>query len=262
MDKLLKTAIDAAKLAGEIQLKYMEEELIIETKASEFDLVTQADKECEKQIIAHISNIFPDHSFLGEESGRADKDSDYLWIIDPIDGTVNYAHRFPQFCSSIGLYYKGEPLLGVVHDPCRKEIFHAQKDKGAFLNDKKISASTTTEIKRCLLATGFPALKDEALALNLHYFKTFLGKVQAIRRPGSAALDLCYVACGRLDGFWELGLSPWDTAAGALILTEAGGKITNLDNDNFDCNIKGLIAANKNVHRLIKEVIDEATSTF
>lgn len=255
MDKLLKTAIDAAKLAGEIQLKYMEEELIIETKASEFDLVTQADKECEKEIIKLVSKEFPDHSFLGEETGRADKDSDYLWIIDPIDGTVNYAHRFPQFCCSIGLYYKGEALLGVVHDPCRKEMFYAQKGQGAFLNDKKISVSKTAELKRCLLATGFPALKDDALALNLHYFKTFLGLVQAIRRPGSAALDLCYVACGRLDGFWELGLSPWDTAAGSLILTEAGGKITNLDNDTFDVNVKGLISANPDIHGKIKDVI-------
>lgn len=258
MDELLKTAIDAAKLAGEIQLKYMKEELIIETKASEFDLVTQADKECEQKIIEMISEKYPEHSFLGEETGRADKESDYLWIIDPIDGTVNYAHRFPQFCCSIGLYYKGEAVLGVIYAPCDNELFYAQKNQGAFLNGQKISVSKISELKRCLLATGFPALKDEALRKNLDYFKTFLGKVQAIRRPGSAALDLCYVACGRLDGFWELGLSPWDTAAGAIILQEAGGKITNLDNDTFDCHIKGLIATNGIVHKEIQNIINQS----
>ena len=136
-----------------------------------------------------------------------------------------------------------------------KNFFHAVKGQGAFLNNKKMQVSKINDLKRALLATGFPALKDELLHKNLEYFKAFLGKCQAIRRPGSAALDLCYVACGRIDGFWELGLSPWDTAAGALIITEAGGLITNLDNDYFDLNIKGLIATNGLLHQQIKDVI-------
>lgn len=255
MESLLKIAIKAANEAAKIQLEYMSKELDIQTKASEFDLVTQADKLAENKIIETISKEFPSHSFLAEESGAATKDSDYLWVVDPIDGTVNYSHRFPQFCCSIGLYYKGEALLGVVYDPCRKEMFHTVKGHGAFLNDKKITVSKIDTLKRALLATGFPALKNELLQKNLEYFTTFLGKCQAIRRPGSAALDLCYVACGRLDGFWELGLSPWDTAAGALMVQEAGGVVTNLDNDYFDFNIKGVIATNGLLHSQIKEVV-------
>jgi len=255
MDKFLKIAIRAAKEAAKIQLEYMNKDLEIQTKASEFDLVTQADKLAEAKIIEVIAKEFSQHSFLAEESGEATHDSDYLWIIDPIDGTVNYAHRFPQFCCSIGLYFKGEPLLGVVYDPCRKEMFHSIKGHGAFLNNKKITVSTINTLTKALLATGFPALKDNLLQKNLEYFKAFLGKCQAIRRPGSAALDLCYVACGRIDGFWELGLSPWDTAAGALLVSEAGGVITNLDNDFFDCKIKGLIATNGLLHSQIKDVI-------
>jgi myo-inositol-1(or 4)-monophosphatase len=257
MDKLLKTAIKAAKEAGRIQLEYMTKELDIETKASEFDLVTQVDKLAEKTIIDIISKEFPTHSFLAEESGEATKDSEYLWIVDPIDGTVNYTHRFPQFCCSIGLYHNNEALLGVIYDPCKNELFQAVKGQGALLNDKKITVSQAPTLKKALLATGFPALKDELLQRNLNYFKSFLGKCQAIRRPGSAALDLCYVACGRLDGFWELGLSPWDTAAGALIVQEAGGTVTNLDNDSFNCKIKGIIATNTLLHPAIKEVISQ-----
>ncbi len=258
MNNFLDTAIKAAKEAAVIQLEYLNKELDIQTKASEFDLVTKADKLAEAKIIEVISKVFPEHSFLAEESGKATRDSDYLWIVDPIDGTVNYAHGFPQFCCSIGLYFKEEALLGVVYDPCRDELFTAQKGEGAFLNGQKISVSKIDSLKKALLATGFPALKDELLQKNLEYFKAFLGKCQAIRRPGSAALDLCYVACGRIDGFWELGLSPWDTAAGALLVREAGGIITNLDNDFFDLNIKGLIATNGLIHSQIKDVIDHS----
>ena len=256
MNNLLDIAIKAAKEAAKIQLEYMNIELDIQTKASEFDLVTQADKLAEEKIIEVISSAYPEHSFLAEESGSATKDSEYLWVIDPIDGTVNYAHRFPQFCCSIGLYFKGEPLLGVVLDPCRNELFTVEKGHGAFLNGKKISVSKIDALTKALLATGFPALKGDLLQRNLEYFKLFLGKCQAIRRPGSAALDLCYVACGRIDGFWELGLSPWDTAAGALMVQEAGGVVTNLDNEHFDFNIKGVIATNGLLHVAIKDVLD------
>lgn len=256
MDNFLAIAMNAAKEAAKIQLEYMNKDLDIQTKASEFDLVTQADTLAEAKIIEIISKEFPEHSFLAEESGEATHDSDYLWVIDPIDGTVNYAHRFPQFCCSIGLYFKGEALLGVVYDPCRDELFTVQKGQGAFLNGKKISVSKIDTLTKALLATGFPALRDDLLQKNLDYFKLFLSKCQAIRRPGSAALDLCYVACGRIDGFWELGLSPWDTAAGALMVQESGGIVTNLDNDFFDFNIKGVIATNGLLHQLIKDVLD------
>ena len=255
LKKAFNVALEATKEASKIQLEYMKKTLDIQTKSCEFDLVTQADKLCEAKIMDVISNAFPEHSFLGEETGENTKESDFLWIIDPIDGTVNYAHRFPNFCSSIALYQNGIPLIGIVNNPCTNECFSAIKNNGAFLNNEQIFVSKIDCLSKALLATGFPALKGNLLQQNLDNFKNFLGKCQAIRRPGSAALDLCYVAAGRIDGFWELGLSPWDTAAGALIVTEAGGKITNIDNTVFDPYIKGLIASNGMLHPLMKEVL-------
>lgn len=259
MEDFFKKAYDVALLAtkeaAKIQLEYMKKPLEIQSKSCEFDLVTQADKLCEAKIIEVISSVFKEHSFLGEESGENIKQSDYLWIIDPIDGTINYAHRFPNFCSSIALYYKGEPVVAIVNNPCTNECFSAIKGQGAFLNDEKISVSSIDSLTKALLATGFPALRGNLLQKNIDNFTNFLGKCQAIRRPGSAALDLCYVAAGRIDGFWELGLSPWDTAAGALIVKEAGGTITNLDNEQFDPYIKGLIATNGLLHNQMKEIL-------
>lgn len=256
INKALQTAKSAAVMAGNIHMKYFGKIHEVDFKANEFDIVTQTDKESEKLIIEHIRTNFPEHSILAEESGKADKESDYLWIIDPLDGTVNYSHNFPHFAVSIALYYKGKPLIGVVYDSFKKELFHACKGGGAFLNEKPIKVSPKKELFKSLLATGFPTTREEVLRENLGYFTKFLKQAQAVRRPGAAALDLAYVAVGRLDGFWEMSLSPWDVAAGRLIVEEAGGKVTNFDSEDFDYDIRRIIASNGFIHEKIKEVIN------
>ena len=228
-----------------------------ENKLNESDLVTNADKEAEEKIVQTIKHTYPDHSFLTEEDNTIQTQSPFQWIIDPIDGTVNYAHNFPHFCSSIALSYQGQMIVGVVYDPIRKELFHAVKDLGAFLNDVPISTSQTNTLKECLLATGFPYDVASSQTNNMDFFKTFYSKAQAVRRAGSAALDLCYVASGRLDGFWELKLSPWDTAAAALIIQEAGGKVTNFFTIDFDIFKKHIIATNSLIHEDINTILQE-----
>ena len=248
MTKLLEIAKKAAIEAGKIHMEFYGKTLEISCKHNEFDLVTQVDKNSEAKIISIIKEEFPEHDLLGEEGTNSQTGSDYLWIIDPLDGTTNYTHAFPHFAVSIGLYYKGKPFLGVVFDPFKKEMFSAQKGEGAFLNDKQIKVSEVSKLSNSLLATGFPYGRDNILEKNIKYFAHFLYKAQAVRRPGAAALDLCYIAAGRLDGFWELNLSPWDVAASACIIEEAGGKITNFNSDIFDYNIKNLIASNTTIH--------------
>ncbi len=254
--KLLDIAKHVAYEAGKIHLKYFGKEKDIFQKSNEFDLVTNVDKMSEDKIISILSENFPDHSVLGEESGKHEaQDSDYIWVIDPIDGTTNYTHNFPHFAVSIGLVFKNEYILGVVYDSFKDELFSAINGKGAFLNDKPIQVSSTDNLKQSLLATGFPYIKTGLGQENLKYFTKFLFEAQAIRRPGSAALDLCYVACGRLDGFWELGLSPWDTAAGICIIREAGGKVTNFDSEGFDMYNKTVLASNGKIQDKIMNII-------
>lgn len=256
IEKLLEVAKEAAYEAGEIQLSFLGKKKEISHKANEFDLVTNADKLSEKKILSIIQANFPEHSILGEESGEHGYiKSEYLWVIDPLDGTTNFAHNFPHFAVSIGLVKNGEIILGVVYDVCKNELFWAAKGTGAFLNSESIEVSKTEELKKSLLATGFPCIREKTLEENFVYFKEFVYKAQAVRRPGSAALDLCYVAAGRLDGFWELNLSPWDVTAGACIVREAGGKVTNFDSENFNPEIKNIIASNTIIHEPIKEVI-------
>lgn len=256
VEKLLSAAKEAALEAGEIQLAYFGKEKQISQKLNEFDLVTNVDKMAEEKILSVISGHFPDHAFLGEESGRhGEKSSDYIWIIDPIDGTTNYAHNFPQFAVSIGLMYKNEINLGVVYDAFKNEMFWAAKDVGAYLNADAITVSTVPDLDKALLSTGFPYERGEVLEENLGYFRKFIYKAQAVRRPGAASLDLCYVACGRLDGFWELNLSPWDTAAGVCIIREAGGKVTNFGDEKFDIYTKNIMATNSLLHAQMTEII-------
>lgn len=279
-EKLLKVAKEAAYEAGEIQLSYFGKKKEIFHKSNEFDLVTVADKKSEEKILSIIETNFPEHDFLGEEGGlRAktemrtlpdrnavsgeqpseglyeNKDSEYLWIVDPLDGTTNFAHDFPHFAVSIGLVKNGEIIMGVVYDPFKNELFQAAKGTGAFINSKPVEVSKISGLNKSLLATGFPASKGKTLEENFTYFKEFICRSQAVRRPGSAALDLCYVAAGRLDGFWELNLSPWDVVAGACIVREAGGKITNFDSEEFNPYIKNIIASNSLIHEQIKEVL-------
>jgi myo-inositol-1(or 4)-monophosphatase len=255
-DKLLSVAKEAALEAGEIQLAYFGKTKEISHKFNQFDLVTNADKLAEEKILSVIRGHFPEHGFLGEESGVYESNSDYIWVIDPIDGTTNYAHNFPHFAVSIGLLYKGNIHLGVVYDAFKNELFWAAEGTGAYLNADNISVSNIAALDKSLLATGFPCSRDGVLEENLRYFTKFLYEAQAVRRPGSASLDMCYVACGRLDGFWELNLAPWDITAAACIIKEAGGKVSNFATDEFDINVKNIIATNTLMHKKMMNIIE------
>lgn len=239
-------AIKAAKQAGALLRERVGNIKSIDYKSA-FNLVTDVDKESERLIISIIREEFENHQILGEESGAHDG-SPQRWLIDPIDGTTNFAHGYPFFCVSIGFEDAGERKLGVVYDPIADELFFAEKGHGAFLNDKKIQVSSHTRLAVCLCATGFPADTSTAKISNMAQFATVTDATQGVRRDGSAALDLSYVACGRLDAYWELKLAPWDLAAGTLLVTEAGGKISNLTGDEFDLNTGHVIASNALIH--------------
>ncbi|MDH5485625.1 MAG: inositol-1-monophosphatase [Gammaproteobacteria bacterium] len=227
MHPMLNIAIRAASSAGNVILRNMDkiDRLTIEVKAKN-DFVTQVDHKAEKAIIDTLLQAYPDHSILGEETGLTDNNSDYQWIIDPLDGTTNYLHGFPQFAVSIALAHKGRLEAAVVFDPVKNEMFTASKGNGAQLNDRRIRVTTQKNLPGALLGTGFPFKQPEHLDTYLATFKAVHPDTAGIRRAGSAALDLAYVAAGRLDGFWEIGLSPWDMAAGALLVREAGGIVT------------------------------------
>lgn len=249
IEKLLDIAKEAAYAAGEIQMSYFGKAKEISYKQNEYDLVTNADRHCEEKIFSIIRSHFPNHNFLGEETGTHNElTSEYMWVVDPIDGTTNFSHNFPHFATSIGLLYRGEIYLGVVYDAFKNELFWAAKDCGAFLNSDPIQVSKANVIKKSLLATGFPYDRGKILEKGLKYFNALIGEAQAIRRPGAASLDLCYVANGRLDGFWELNLSPWDVAAGVCIIREAGGKVTSIGEESFSIFDKKILATNGLIH--------------
>ena len=249
-----KIAIQSALKGGDILRRYRGKVRNIEYKGV-VNLVTKADRLSEDRIIKIIQKNFPEHNILTEESKGYEKKSDYKWIIDPLDGTTNYAHGFPVYCISIALEREGEIILGVVYNPVLKELFVAEKNKGALLNDKRICVSKTRELSKSLLATGFPYDIRESHINNLNHFRNFALTSQAVRRAGSAALDLCYLAKGIFDGFWELKLSPWDTAAGILMVKEAGGKVTNFSGKKFSIYEKDILATNGKIHNQMMEVI-------
>ena len=213
------------------------------------NLVTEMDLLSEKMIVAEIHKRYPNHSLLAEEKTHRQENSPYRWIIDPLDGTTNYAHGYPVFCVSIGLEKDGEIILGVVYDPSRNELFVGEKGKGARLNGRRIQVSYTRKLSRSLLTTGFPYDLRESSVNNFDHFQNFARKVHAVRRAGSAALDLCYVAAGRFDGFWEMKLGPWDLAAGSLIVGEAGGKVTDFQGHSIQVDGKHVLASNGKIHR-------------
>ncbi len=257
LEPFLNLAVRAAHAAGAIQLRNLGTDLNIDQKSNDSDLVTRTDKECEATIRGMILETFPDHAILGEEGGM-EGSSRFEWIVDPLDGTVNYAHGFPFFCVSIGLEINGVPSVGVVFDANRGELFTATIGGGAFMNKKKITVSSQATLTgRAMLATGFPYDQNTAI-IALEVFKRFLAKGLPIRRPGAAALDLCYVACGRLDGFWEYKLQAWDCAAGNLIIAEAGGKVTNFAGEPYRYENKKLVASNGFVHAEMLETIGAA----
>lgn len=255
---LIKTASEAATQAGMLLLHYARDGFRI-THKSPIDLVTEADHAAEQCVIDIILANFPDHRILAEERGEIDQSpSPYRWIIDPLDGTTNFAHGFPAYCVSIGLEYKGECVLGVVYDPTRDELFSATRGGGARVNDRSIHVSRTPQLDQALLVTGFAYDIRETSNNNLDHFARFALRVQGLRRTGSAALDLCYVAAGRFDGFWEVKLKPWDMAAGVVILKEAGGQITNLCGQSHSLYGQELVSSNGLIHDAMISVIRES----
>jgi len=225
MHPMLNTAVKAARRAGKVIMRYANQldRLTIESKGRN-DFVSQVDREAEAEIIEVIRRAYPGHAFLAEETGRRG-DGEFLWIIDPLDGTTNYLHGYPQYAVSIGLHHQGKPSQAVVFDPLKNELYTASRGAGAQLNDRRMRVSGVTQFSNALLATGFPFRDMEHLEVFIDTFRAVLPQVSGVRRAGSASLDLAHVACGRLDGFWEFGLSPWDMAAGCLLVEEAGGLV-------------------------------------
>ena len=226
-DGVLDNASRWAREVGRLQVSHMGEAgLGIEHKSSDFDLVTAVDKFCEARLIEWIKRAYPGHAILSEEAGDDGGHSDYRWVIDPIDGTTNYVHGFPIFGVSIALQYQGRSMVGVVYFPVLDQFYWAIRGRGAHRGDRLLKVSATAELARALLATGFPYDKATSAANNLDYFNRLVPQIGGIRRTGSAAFDLCSVAAGQLDGFWELKIKPWDMAAAGLMVEEAGGKIS------------------------------------
>ena len=221
--------IELAKKSGSILKEGYGKQHEIKHKGI-IDLVTEIDKESETFLIQEIQEHYPGHRIIAEENGEINGQNDHCWYIDPLDGTVNFAHNIPIFAVSIAYVENGDIKLGVVYDPMRDECFSAEEGNGAYLNSKELNVSKTDELINSLLVTGFPYIMDDPVNNNLDRFAHMSLKTQGVRRLGSAALDLCYVAAGRFDGFWEIGLSPWDIAAGSLIVREASGVVTRLDN--------------------------------
>jgi len=251
---MLNFAIRVAKDAGRLLRDRVGTRIDVGHKGS-INLVTDVDLASENLIREAISTYYPRHEILAEEGGLSESGSEYRWIVDPLDGTTNYAHGYPIFCVSIALECNGVVVIGVVYDPMRDELFSAERGAGATLNNRAIHVSTTPELMQGLLSTGFPYDIKTSKLTNLDHWANFAMNAQALRRDGAAALDLCYVACGRFDGFWELNLSPWDTAAGALIVEEAGGRLTNFTGGNFSNYEPQIVASNGLIHARMIEVL-------
>jgi len=254
---LLETAVDAGRAAGKLLLEYARSGFRVQHK-NPIDLVTDADHAAEQLIISHIQARFPMHRFLAEEQGHVEPSpSPYLWVIDPLDGTTNFAHGYPAYCVSIGLEYQGRCILGVVVDPSRDELFTATEGSGAQLNGQTISVSETSILGASLLVTGFAYDIRETARNNLDHFAKFALKAQGLRRTGSAALDLCYVAAGRFDGFWEVRLNPWDMAAGSVIVQQAKGQLTDFSGAELSIYGQELVASNGHIHQAMLTVLHE-----
>jgi myo-inositol-1(or 4)-monophosphatase len=252
---MLNFAQQTAREAGKILLDKFGKKINI-YKKGEINLVTEADLASEKYIISQINTYYPKHSILAEESGVAVTDGNSLWkwIIDPLDGTTNFAHGYPIFCVTIAVEYQGEIVIGVTYDPTRDEMFTAEKGSGAFLNNKQIHVSETEKLGDAMLCTGFPY--DVAQQENFEkHLKNFVIKARSLRRDGSAAIDLAYVACGRFDGFWEEGLNPWDVAAGKLLIEEASGRVSYYDDSDFSIYKPPICASNGIIHGSMLEVL-------
>ena len=253
MSDFLDIAIEAVKEAEKIVMSYYGKEKTIQNKG-EFDLVTKADIESEKKIVSILQERYPEHGFIMEEQDDINENADYVWVIDPIDGTTSFSHNYPMFSISIALLKNKKPIIGVVSAPYLTELFYAEKGKGSFLNNRKINVSKTEDINKSLIATGFPYKHRKQ---NIVYLKRIAEKVQGMRRSGSAALDVCYVAAGRLDGYWEIGLKKVDTAAAQLILEEAGGKVTDINGNEIKDDYSKIVATNNIIHDNLLSILNK-----
>lgn len=255
MHPILNTAVKAARRAGKVILRYADqiERLNIEVKGRN-DFVSEVDRQAEAEIIDIIRHAYPDHGIFAEESGRSDGD-DHLWLIDPLDGTTNFLHGYPQYAVSIGVQHKDKMTHAVVFDPLRNELFTASRGSGAQLNDRRIRVSGLQSLETALLGTGFPFKSLEHLEVWINTFRTLLPKTSGVRRAGSAALDLAHVACGRLDGFWEIGLQPWDMAAGSLLIQEAGGLISDFRGEQNFLQSGNIVGGNRKIFAEILRLI-------
>jgi myo-inositol-1(or 4)-monophosphatase len=251
----LEAAVEIAREAGRVLREELDRPPDIAYKG-DFDLVTQADRRSEEVIVKRLQRYFPQHAIAAEEGTGKDNDSEYRWHVDPLDGTTNFAHGYPCFCVSMALARKNELLLGVVYNPVYEELFTAARGEGAIFNGKKMNCSKIDSLKTSLLCTGFPNHKRHSNP-NIYYYWDFTLRSHGVRRDGSAALDLAYVAAGRFDGFWEFGLNPWDTAAGVVLVEEAGGRITDLEGRSYVLGGYSILASNGFIHEEMKQVAAE-----
>ena len=255
--EFLKFAIRLAKKAGEIQLSYFGNIDELETKSNDIDLVTIADKESEKYIIDSIIKKYPSHSILSEESIEISNNDNYTWVIDPLDGTTNFVHNLPIFSVSIALKKNNKTIIGVVYNPAANKCFYAEKNKGAFLNNDVITTRSNTQLSKSLIVTGFPYIHDKRYDLSFKIFKEFYDNTRGVRRLGAASLDLCFVAMGRFDGFYEYELKAWDICAGALIASEANAILSDWDGSELPDSGKRILACSNNeIHNHMKSILN------
>jgi myo-inositol-1(or 4)-monophosphatase len=249
MPSYLETSMEIAREAGALLITFFERRVAFELKG-EFDLVTAADRASEKLVVERLTSHFPSHGIVAEEGGGHESASEYCWYVDPLDGTTNFAHSFPMFNVTLALERAGELIAGCVYDPLRDEMFSAELGSGAYLNNRRIRVSKTARLADALFATGFPSVKRHK-NVNVHFYYQVAMASHGVRRAGSAALDLAYLASGRLDGFWEFGLSPWDMAAGILLVREAGGRVSDMRDGPVDLRGPDVLADNGLLHEQI-----------
>jgi myo-inositol-1(or 4)-monophosphatase len=255
MASYLETAEEIAREAGALLAHYFERRVSFELKG-EFDLVTEADRASERLVVERLRTHFPSHGIVAEEGGGRQSSSEYRWYVDPLDGTTNFAHGFPVYSVTMALERAGELVAGCVFDPTRQEMFAAEAGAGAYLNNRRMRVSKTGKVEESLVGTGFPSRRRHQ-DVNVHFFYQLAMVTHGVRRAGSAALDLAYVGCGRLDGFWEFGLNPWDMAAGILVVREAGGKVTDMRGQAASLDGPHVLADNGLVHEGLLAVFDE-----
>jgi myo-inositol-1(or 4)-monophosphatase len=255
MASYLERAVDIARESGALLANYFERRIAYELKG-EFDLVTEADRAAERLIVERLRSHFPAHGIVAEEGGGHESASDFRWYVDPLDGTTNFAHGYPTFNTTLALEQAGEMIAGVIFDPIRQELFSAERGAGAYLNNRRIHVSSARRLEDSLVCTGFPSRKRH-LNVNVHFYHQLGMATHGVRRSGSAAIDLAYVACGRLEAFWEFGLNPWDMAAGRLLAEEAGGRVTDMHGRPHSFHSPHLLVSNGHVHEQMIAIFGE-----